>query len=122
MVSFQEMLDCIRQQWPDLETLQQGHAETAKVRIEPPLIHVGMETISGDCFTVSAEGIYWNAFLKCSYVSSQTFKVPSFRGHVGFITSMSEHFCGSCNRLRITADGNLKVGLRPDFHDPLTLL
>jgi cyclic pyranopterin phosphate synthase len=22
---------------------------------------------------------------------------------------MSEHFCGTCNRLRITADGNLKV-------------
>ena len=22
---------------------------------------------------------------------------------------MSEHFCGSCNRLRLTADGNLKV-------------
>ena len=30
-------------------------------------------------------------------------------GQVGFITSMSEHFCGSCNRLRLTADGNLKV-------------
>ena len=28
---------------------------------------------------------------------------------VGFITSMSEQFCGSCNRLRMTADGNLKV-------------
>ena len=24
---------------------------------------------------------------------------------------MSEHFCDSCNRLRITADGNLKVCL-----------
>jgi molybdenum cofactor biosynthesis enzyme MoaA len=24
---------------------------------------------------------------------------------------MSEHFCGSCNRLRVTADGNLKVCL-----------
>lgn len=24
---------------------------------------------------------------------------------------MSEHFCHSCNRLRITADGNLKVCL-----------
>lgn len=24
---------------------------------------------------------------------------------------MSEHFCGSCNRLRITANGNLKVCL-----------
>lgn len=30
---------------------------------------------------------------------------------VGFITSMSEQFCGSCNRLRLTADGNLKVCL-----------
>ena len=24
---------------------------------------------------------------------------------------MSEHFCGGCNRLRLTADGNLKVCL-----------
>jgi cyclic pyranopterin phosphate synthase len=24
---------------------------------------------------------------------------------------MTEHFCGTCNRLRITADGNLKVCL-----------
>lgn len=31
MVSYQEMLDCIRQQWPDLEKLQSGHTETAKV-------------------------------------------------------------------------------------------
>lgn len=37
--------------------------------------------------------------------------MPGFRGRVGFITSMSEHFCSSCNRLRITADGNLKVCL-----------
>ena len=33
------------------------------------------------------------------------------RGRVGFITSMSQHFCGSCNRLRVTADGKLKVCL-----------
>lgn len=31
MVSYQEMLDCIRQQWPNLEKLQCGHTETAKV-------------------------------------------------------------------------------------------
>lgn len=30
---------------------------------------------------------------------------------VGFITSMSDHFCSSCNRLRITADGKIKVCL-----------
>lgn len=43
--------------------------------------------------------------------TSKAYKVPGFKGQVGFITSMSEHFCGSCNRLRITADGNLKVCL-----------
>ena len=39
----------------------------------------------------------------------QHYQVPGFMGRVGFITSMSEHFCSSCNRLRLTADGNLKV-------------
>lgn len=34
-------------------------------------------------------------------------------GTVGFITSMSEHFCNSCNRLRLTASG----GLRPCLYD-----
>lgn len=41
--------------------------------------------------------------------TSKLWKVPGFKGRIGFITSMSQHFCGSCNRLRLTADGNLKV-------------
>eukprot|EP00959_Pyramimonas_sp_CCMP1952_P427852 8960307-Pyramimonas_sp.AAC.1 len=32
-------------------------------------------------------------------------------GGVSFVTSMTEHFCDGCNRLRIMADGNLKVCL-----------
>lgn len=43
--------------------------------------------------------------------TSKAYKVDNFVGQIGFITSMTEHFCGSCNRLRITADGNLKVYL-----------
>ena len=43
--------------------------------------------------------------------TSKTYQVPGFRGRVGFITSMSTPFCDGCNRLRITADGNLKVCL-----------
>ncbi|XP_033312755.1 molybdenum cofactor biosynthesis protein 1 isoform X3 [Bombus bifarius] len=43
--------------------------------------------------------------------TSKAYFVPGFTGQVGFITSMSDHFCNSCNRLRITADGNLKVCL-----------
>ncbi|KAK5206788.1 hypothetical protein LTR47_009652 [Exophiala xenobiotica] len=43
--------------------------------------------------------------------TSKTYKVPGFVGRVGFVTSMTENFCSSCNRLRITSDGNLKVCL-----------
>lgn len=43
--------------------------------------------------------------------TSKTFRVPGYRGAVGFISSMSDEFCGTCNRLRLTADGNLKVCL-----------
>ncbi|XP_061326877.1 molybdenum cofactor biosynthesis protein 1 isoform X2 [Pezoporus flaviventris] len=70
MVSYKEMLDTIKQQWPELEKLSCETSSTAK-----------------------------------------SYKVPHFQGQISFITSMSEHFCGSCSRLRITADGNLKVCL-----------
>lgn len=43
--------------------------------------------------------------------TSKAYAVPGFTGQLGFITSMTEHFCGTCNRLRLTADGNIKVCL-----------
>ncbi|KAI6654830.1 hypothetical protein LOD99_2709 [Oopsacas minuta] len=43
--------------------------------------------------------------------TSKAYRVEGYKGQFGFISSMSEHFCHSCNRLRITADGNLKVCL-----------
>ncbi|KAJ8131888.1 hypothetical protein O1611_g1738 [Lasiodiplodia mahajangana] len=43
--------------------------------------------------------------------TSKTYKIPGFVGSLGFITSMTHNFCGTCNRLRITSDGNLKVCL-----------
>ena len=42
--------------------------------------------------------------------TARTFMVPGYKGSFGFISSMSDHFCGSCNRLRLTADGKIKVG------------
>lgn len=39
------------------------------------------------------------------------FRIPGFSGRIGFITSMTSKFCGTCNRLRITADGNIKACL-----------
>ncbi|KAF8330794.1 uncharacterized protein EI90DRAFT_3145710 [Cantharellus anzutake] len=38
-------------------------------------------------------------------------RIPGYSGSFGFISSMSDHFCGTCNRLRITADGMIKVCL-----------
>ena len=35
-------------------------------------------------------------------------------GELGFISPVSDHFCGSCNRLRLTADGKLRVCLFSD--------
>ena len=43
--------------------------------------------------------------------TSKAWRVPGFAGSIGFITSMTENFCSTCSRLRITADGNLKVCL-----------
>ncbi|RZF40033.1 hypothetical protein LSTR_LSTR002436 [Laodelphax striatellus] len=43
--------------------------------------------------------------------TSKAYRVPGFKGQIGFITSMSNHFCGTCNRLRLMADGSLKVCL-----------
>eukprot|EP00347_Sterkiella_histriomuscorum_P022310 403330934 len=45
------------------------------------------------------------------HATSKTFSIEGYKGTVGFISSMSEHFCGGCNRMRITADGNLKICL-----------
>ncbi|KAG5930599.1 hypothetical protein E4U53_002204 [Claviceps sorghi] len=43
--------------------------------------------------------------------TSKAWHIPGFAGRIGFITSMTHNFCGTCNRLRITSDGNLKVCL-----------
>lgn len=43
--------------------------------------------------------------------TARTFQVPGYRGRVGLIASMSAPFCAGCNRLRLTADGHLKVCL-----------
>jgi cyclic pyranopterin phosphate synthase len=34
--------------------------------------------------------------------------LPGAKGKVGFIAPMSWHFCSSCNRLRLTADGKIR--------------
>ena len=42
-------------------------------------------------------------------------RLPGAKGTVGFITPISEHFCYRCNRLRLTADGQLRPCLLSDY-------
>ncbi|KAA8568425.1 hypothetical protein EYC84_007458 [Monilinia fructicola] len=67
MLSYNEMLDMIRQKYPTLRKVADHKNDTSK-----------------------------------------TYEIPGFVGKMGFITSMTHNFCGTCNRLRITSDGNLK--------------
>jgi GTP 3',8-cyclase len=51
------------------------------------------------------------------------YKLPEAKGTIGFISALSEHFCFSCNRLRLTADGKLRPCLMSetmiDLREPL---
>ncbi len=44
---------------------------------------------------------------------AEYYALPGAKGTIGFIHAMSSHFCASCNRLRLTADGKI----RPCLHD-----
>jgi cyclic pyranopterin phosphate synthase len=54
---------------------------------------------------------------------AQICQIPGFRGELGFINSMSEHQCLTCNRLRLTAAGKLRpclfAGQEVDLKGPL---
>ncbi|XAR54305.1 Cyclic pyranopterin phosphate synthase [Bertholletia excelsa] len=55
--------------------------------------------------------------------TAKTYKIDGHHGTVSFITSMTEHFCAGCNRLRLLADGSFKVCLfgpsEVSLRDPL---
>ncbi len=44
---------------------------------------------------------------------ARLYHLPGAQGNVGLISPMSMHFCSSCSRLRLTADGHI----RPCLHD-----
>jgi molybdenum cofactor biosynthesis protein A len=48
------------------------------------------------------------------YSTAYHYQVPGHQGNVGVIAAYSRTFCGSCNRIRITAQGELKTCLYDD--------
>ena len=48
------------------------------------------------------------------FSTSYNYKIPGFKGTVGVIAAFSRTFCGTCNRIRVTAQGTLKTCLYDD--------
>jgi cyclic pyranopterin phosphate synthase len=42
---------------------------------------------------------------------AKNYRIPGYKGSVSFVTSMTSAFCSDCTRVRLMADGNLKVCL-----------
>lgn len=51
---------------------------------------------------------------------ARMYRYENSKGQLGVITAVSRHFCGECNRLRLTADGRLRPCLMSD--DEIDLL
>ncbi len=45
---------------------------------------------------------------------ARTYRLPGGQGTLGFISSITEPFCSTCNRMRLTADGKLHLCLLRD--------
>ncbi len=50
---------------------------------------------------------------------AKRFRFVGAPGEIGFISPLTEHFCHKCNRLRLTADGHLRVCLLSDKEEDL---
>lgn len=50
---------------------------------------------------------------------AQRYRFEGAAGEIGFIHALSHHFCDSCNRLRLTARGQLRPCLLSDHHEDI---
>lgn len=50
---------------------------------------------------------------------ARRYRFEGAMGEIGFISALSHHFCGTCNRLRLTADGNLRPCLLSDAQESI---
>lgn len=39
---------------------------------------------------------------------AKLYRLPGAKGNIGLISPVNAHFCGTCNRIRLTADGKIK--------------
>ena len=45
------------------------------------------------------------------FSTSSNYQIPGYQGNIGIIAAYTRTFCGSCNRIRLTSEGNIKTCL-----------
>ena len=85
----------------------------ATVKSENPLLADEIKTI------LTAKGPL-ESITKDQYDGpAKRYKFSGAIGEIGIISPISHHFCDTCNRLRLTADGRLRPCLLSDYHEDL---
>jgi cyclic pyranopterin phosphate synthase len=96
-VRFIEYMPAIRtENWEDL--IVSGEAILTQLRERFDLVPVDRDGLSGP---------------------ARDFRIPGAAGSIGIITAVSGHFCGECNRIRITATGKARSCLFADASQDL---
>jgi molybdenum cofactor biosynthesis enzyme MoaA len=80
-------------------------------------------------YCMPAEGLPWLeraallTYEEIERLDGETVALRGRRGEIGFISPVSEPFCGDCNRIRVTAEGMLRTCLfsmrETDLRTPL---
>lgn len=73
-----------------------------------------IETISAQAQSIGLGSLQPAIATPDGWGPAQYYRLPSAQGTVGVISAISNHFCASCNRLRLTADGKIKPCLFSD--------
>jgi len=97
MVGQEEILAGLRTEIPGLGIAEPGNAAQQEESGSFPPLPLGSET-------------------------SRQWRVPGWKGTVGVVASMTRPFCGGCNRLRLTSEGQLKTCLFGSEQEEVGLL
>lgn len=99
-------------EWDDLAKLAQNRPVDVRfIEIMPIGCGKRYETVSGDEVLAALRGKYYAAERELSVHGNGPavyYRIPGFAGSIGFISAVHGKFCDSCNRIRMTAEGELK--------------
>ncbi|MFH1860471.1 MAG: GTP 3',8-cyclase MoaA [bacterium] len=70
--------------------------------------HILKQRIASYFEMILCEGVQGNG-------PAEYYQIKGAVGSIGFISSISKHFCDKCNRLRLTSDGHLRLCLGQDM-------